>query len=140
MTKTAQRRDCPKPESWAMMPVMKRLRYALTAALMPSAALADSPEIIAAAIYQVGMDWRVDVTLSHRDTGWEHYADRWEVLDAQGNGLGVRDLLHPHVQEQPFTRSLHNIVIPDGTREVFVKARCNRDGWADTLKVVPLDP
>lgn len=76
---------------------------------------------------------RVSVTLSHPDTGWDHYADGWEVLDVDGNSLGVRTLFHPHVTEQPFTRSLSDVAIPEGATVIYVRARCNVDGWNDTL-------
>jgi hypothetical protein len=36
--------------------------------------------------------WRFDVTLAHGDTGWDHYADRWEVLSPAGEVLGTRVL------------------------------------------------
>ena len=29
--------------------------------------------------------YRFDVTLRHADTGWDHYADKWEILDMEGN-------------------------------------------------------
>ncbi len=86
------------------------------------------------------MDWRLDVTLEHPDTGWDHYADGWEILDAGGNRLGYRELVHPHVNEQPFTRSLGNVMLPDGTREVFIRARCSVDGWASEMFRVELQP
>ena len=25
--------------------------------------------------------WRFDVTIRHADSGWDHYADRYEILD-----------------------------------------------------------
>ncbi|MGJ8621265.1 MAG: hypothetical protein ACSHW1_00705 [Yoonia sp.] len=81
---------------------------------------------------------RFSVTLSHPDTGWDHYADGWEVLDADGNSLGLRELLHPHVNEQPFTRSLGNVQVPDGASVVYVRARCNVDDWSDALYEVTL--
>lgn len=97
---------------------------------------ADPPVIEKAQAYRVGMGWRIDVTLSHPDTGWEHYADGWEVLDAKGNSLGFRKLMHPHVNEQPFTRSLVNVMLPDGIREIFIRARCSKEGWAtNTFKI-----
>ena len=61
-----------------------------------------------------------------------------EVLDAAGNRLGYRELFHPHVDEQPFTRSLRNVMIPDGTTEVFIRVRCNRDNWSGALHPVAL--
>lgn len=56
---------------------------------------------------------RFDVTLSQPDTGWDHYADGWRVELADGTVLGTRVLAHPHVTEQPFTRS-SNIEVPEG--------------------------
>ncbi len=32
--------------------------------------------------------WCFDTSVRHHDQGWEHYADRWEVLDLEGNVLG----------------------------------------------------
>ncbi len=61
------------------------------------------------------------VTLRHSDTGWDHYANAWDVIDVQGNVLGKRVLHHPHVNEQPFTRS-QVINIPAGTQRVEVRA------------------
>ncbi|SLN56560.1 hypothetical protein PEL8287_03042 [Roseovarius litorisediminis] len=86
------------------------------------------------------MVWQVSVTLKHDDTGWDHYADGWEVLDSDGNQLGFRKLLHPHVHEQPFTRSLNDLIVPDGTREIFIKARCSVDEWSDEMIRVALSP
>ena len=65
---------------------------------------------------------RFDVTLKHDDEGWEHYANRWEVLSPDGEILATRVLAHPHVNEQPFTRSLANVKVPSGLVEVVVRA------------------
>lgn len=82
---------------------------------------------------------RFDVTLSHPDTGWDHYADGWRVELADGTVLGTRILTHPHETEQPFTRSDSGYEIPDGVTEVFIRASCNVDGWADTTTAFKLD-
>ncbi|MGV6813026.1 MAG: hypothetical protein ACWA47_12310 [Brevirhabdus sp.] len=87
----------------------------------------------AARLTPTGDSWRVDVTLRHADTGWDHYADGWEVLDADGNRLGYRELLHPHVNEQPFTRSLGGVDIPEGTAKVFIRAHDSVHGWNEVL-------
>lgn len=73
--------------------------------------------------------WRADVTLRHEDTGWEHYADAWRVVTADGTVLGTRVLHHPHVKEQPFTRSLGGINIPQGVDRVSVEAHDKVHGW-----------
>lgn len=65
--------------------------------------------------------WLFDVTVRHGDTGWEHYANRWEVVAPDGTVLGTRVLAHPHVDEQPFTRS-GEIDISDSVSEVTVRA------------------
>jgi hypothetical protein len=62
-----------------------------------------------------------DVTIRHADEGWSHYADRFEIVDAGGVVFGTRTLFHPHVDEQPFSRSLA-IEIPDGVESVVVRA------------------
>jgi hypothetical protein len=36
--------------------------------------------------------YRIDVTVKHDDAGWEHYANRWDVLDMDGKVLGSRVL------------------------------------------------
>lgn len=65
-----------------------------------------------------------DVTVRHADTGWDHYANAWEVVAPDGKTvLGTRTLLHPHETEQPFTRSLSGVKIPDEFGEVIVRAR-----------------
>ncbi|MBN7776829.1 hypothetical protein JYP49_06150 [Nitratireductor aquimarinus] len=65
---------------------------------------------------------RFDVTVEHGDEGWEHYADRWDVLDDAGRVIASRTLLHPHVNEQPFTRSLSGVALPGGLDHVTVRA------------------
>ena len=66
-------------------------------------------------------NYQISVTLLHADTGWDHYANRWDVLDEDGNVLGTRVLAHPHVNEQPFTRSL-TVEIPSGVTKVTIVA------------------
>ena len=82
--------------------------------------------------------WRFDVTLSHPDTGWDHYADGWRVLAMDGTELGMRVLHHPHVDEQPFTRSLSGVILPPGATQVQIQARCLVDGWHSETKTVNL--
>lgn len=101
-------------------------------------AMADFAKVEDVTASQGASGWRFDVTISHPDTGWDHYADGWEVVDAAGNRLGFRELLHPHVNEQPFTRSLSGVSIPAGTGQVFIRARCSVDGWAPELTPVAL--
>lgn len=66
--------------------------------------------------------YRFDVTVAHADKGWEHYADAWDVLAPDGTVLGTRVLHHPHVTEQPFTRSM-SVEIPSDIDRVTLRAR-----------------
>ncbi len=66
--------------------------------------------------------WSFDVTVSHDDEGWDHYANRWDVVTPDGTVLGTRTLLHPHETEQPFTRSLRGVSVPDGVVSVTLRA------------------
>jgi hypothetical protein len=65
--------------------------------------------------------YRIDTTVKHADAGWDHYANRWDVLDVDGNVLGSRVLAHPHDNEQPFTRSL-TLNLPEGLNVVVIRA------------------
>jgi hypothetical protein len=81
-----------------------------------------------------------NVTVRHADTGWKHYADRWEVLAPDGTVLGVRTLYHPHVNEQPFTRSLSGVKIDRSIQEVTLRARDSKHGWGGKEIRVKLPP
>ncbi|WP_299813223.1 hypothetical protein [uncultured Roseibium sp.] len=85
--------------------------------------LADEVEIVGATAKKSGSGWTFSVTLRHADTGWDHYADLWQVVSPEGDLLGERVLLHPHVDEQPFTRSLSGVEVPEGIDEVVIRAR-----------------
>ena len=102
------------------------------AALLAIAALpavADPAEIVSAEATPGAGGWRFDVTLRHADTGWDDYAVGWRVEAEDGTVLATRELLHPHVAEQPFTRSLGGVTLPEGTREVWIAASTNVGGW-----------
>ena len=119
---------------------MKRtiLLWFLSAFATP--AFADDPHVMDVRIEKAGMLWNIHVTVSHPDTGWDHYADGWRILDKDGNILAERELMHPHVEEQPFTRSISGVVLPDGTREVFVRTHCSVHGWSDSTARFELSP
>lgn len=78
------------------------------------------------------------VTVRHDDDGWEHYANRWEILSPDGDVIGVRELLHPHDNEQPFTRALSGIQIPDGIHSVLIRAVDSRHGGGGKTKIIEI--
>ncbi len=94
------------------------------------AAIAGEPDVVGVEVSCSGeTDCNFSVTLSHADAGWDHYADRWEVLGPNRELLATRTLLHPHVHEQPFTRSLNQVAIPQGIGRVFVRAHDSVHGY-----------
>lgn len=106
--------------------------------MLPCAAFADDAVVVSAEARASGDTWTFAVTLSHGDTGWDNYADGWRVVLDDGTVLGTRKLLHPHVNEQPFTRSLSDVAVPEDVVRVFVEARTNTDGWGDARFPVSL--
>jgi len=82
--------------------------------------------------------YRFDVTVTHSDTGWKHYADGWEVLAPDGSVLETRVLYHPHVHEQPFTRSLSGVKIPEGITAVRIRARDSVHGHGGKEQTITL--
>jgi hypothetical protein len=116
------------------------MKWLVAFALTSTAALAEPPVITAVSATQTGDTWQFSVTIAHPDTGWDHYADGWRVLDMDGNELGMRVLAHPHVNEQPFTRTLSGVEIPAGTRQVQIQARALPDGWNEETTQVNLRP
>lgn len=122
------------------------VRASLITACVPLLALvyggpvvADEVDVVDVSIEALGEErFRVNVALLHEDTGWEHYANKWEVLDESGTLLGTRELLHPHVNEQPFTRSL-TLTIPRTVRVITLKGYdlVHEDGGATMTIDVP---
>lgn len=94
-----------------------------------NAAAGEADVLGAELVPEGGERYRVTVTVRHADAGWDHYADAWQVLAPDGSVLGIRELLHPHEAEQPFTRSLSGVVIPAGTRKVTIRARDSVHGF-----------
>lgn len=84
--------------------------------------------------------WSFSVTIRHEDEGWDHYADLWVITDPEtGDVLGERVLAHPHVNDQPFIRSLSGVVLPEGQRFLEFSAKCTRHGYEGRRILVDLE-
>lgn len=90
------------------------------------------------AVHSEAGTWSFDVTLRHADTGWDDYVDGWLVVSEGGEVLGTRILLHPHVNEQPFTRSLSGVTIDEAVDSVQIVPHELVSGYGESL-VVPLN-
>ena len=85
-----------------------------------------------------GGSYHFNVTVAHADEGWEHYANKWDIIAPDGTILGTRTLYHPHVNEQPFTRSLSDVKIPVGVSEVTLRAHDSVHGYGGKTITVEL--
>ncbi len=120
----------------------KATAIAICLGLTGGAAIAGEADVIGVEVVKENTEgYRFDVTVRHADEGWEHYADAWEVLAGDGTVLGTRTLLHPHENEQPFTRSLAGVQIPAGVTEVVVRAHDSVHGYggAEMKVALPAD-
>jgi len=111
----------------------------LAAAFSSDLAAGQADVVEATASQESGGTWRFRVTVRHGDTGWDHYADRWDVVGPDGRILGTRVLLHPHEDEQPFTRALGGVVIPDDVSSVTLRAHDSVHGLGGAEAKVELE-
>ncbi len=95
------------------------------------------PDVLEAELEPAGDAWRLSATISSPYDTPERYADAFRVLTPDGEELGVRELLHDHADEQPFTRSLE-VEIPADVAEVIVEGRDQRHGWGGGTVRVPV--
>ena len=116
---------------------MKPLLASCALALFVSTSNAGEADVTAVEIVKSpDGTYRFDVTVSHADEGWDHYANRWDVVGPDGEVLGTRTLYHPHVNEQPFTRSLSGVKIPQGVGTVTIRAHDLVHGYGGKVEVV----
>jgi hypothetical protein len=140
----------PTPEPTAMPPLTAPAETTITPTPVSSPVPADEQAanadvLFVRAVQASDGDWTFHVTVGHPDSGWEDYADGWDVLTPDGTVLKpdpdspfTRLLLHPHENEQPFTRSQSGIVVPDGVTQVRVRAHDLVDGYGGREVVVDL--
>jgi hypothetical protein len=109
---------------------MRILTAIVFSLVLATPALADKADVVDVKISKQGDGlYAFDVTIKSDETGWDKYADKWDVLAPDGQVLGTRVLAHPHVDEQPFTRSLDGVAIPAGTATVTIRAHDKVEGY-----------
>lgn len=116
--------------------------------IIGNARAAGNADVIKVEVRQTASEaWHFSVTVRHPDSGWEKYADGWDVVLPDGtvikpapNEEFTRTLWHPHVNEQPFTRSQGGLKIPANIRSVTVRAHVKPDGFGGKEMLVELKP
>lgn len=124
---------------------MKLTRRGIGFALMVSALLfgivawAGEADVVAAKVRRTHDGaYDFEVTVKSNDRGWNYFADAFEVLTPDEKVLGTRVLLHPHENEQPFTRELYGVKIPQGVERVVIRARHKPKGYDGKTLTVDL--
>ncbi len=118
-------------------PALTLLGLLLSALLYSPLLLAGKADVLDVRVKCDGL-CRFSVTVQHADSGWDHYADAWQVLTTDGRVLATRTLLHPHVDEQPFTRSLGGVEIPADIHTVVLRAHDKVHGYGGVEKRVDI--
>lgn len=96
------------------------------------------PEVVDVSVSGDGSSYSFVVTMSSPYDSPERYADAWRVIGDDGQVYGVRELLHDHANEQPFTRSLEGVEIPEGVASVTIQGRDQVYGWGGEVVEVSL--
>ena len=106
---------------------------------------ADADVLFVRAVQEEAGTWTFSVTVRHADTGWQDYANGWDLVTSDGTILKpdpespfTRLLLHPHVDEQPFTRSQTRVLIPQGVTRLLVRAHDLKAGFGGKTITVDL--
>ncbi|WP_208858062.1 hypothetical protein [Halomonas aestuarii] len=97
------------------------------------------PDVIGVEVDRAGENrFHFDATLSSPYDSPSRYADAFRVLGPDGEEYGVRELLHDHANEQPFTRRLSSVAIPAGVERVTVQGRDQEHGYGGRTLTVAL--
>jgi len=90
--------------------------------------------------------WTFHVSVTHEDVNWYDYADGWDVVLPDGStvkpdpfSMFTRALRHPHVEEQPFTRTQKGVILPEGVDKITIRAHDKKNGWGGKEVVVDLN-
>ena len=117
---------------WSVLPALSLLLLALaaSAALPVEAAEQKHPDVIGVNAKARGPNlFDFDVTVSSPYDSAQRYADAFRAMGKDGEVFGERKLLHDHAGEQPFTRDLYGVVVPDGVRKVVIQAKDRKYGY-----------
>jgi len=97
------------------------------------------PDVVAVKVRASGPNlFDFDVTISSLYDTPSRYADGFRVYTTANKVLGERKLLHDHQNEQPFTRDLFAVLIPEGLKTVLVQARDQKHGYGGKVVEVTL--
>jgi hypothetical protein len=91
--------------------------------LLPVIVVAGEADVVKVDIEARGARlYKFDVTIAHKDEGWDHYVDMWEIVAPDGTVLAKRSIFNPHEGVNSFSSALVGVKIPPTIKEVTVRA------------------
>ena len=111
----------------------------LSLLLFGTVSVAGEADVVKVNYNKTGNTYRFDVTVLHADAGWDHYANKWDVVTDGGEILATRTLYHPHENEQPFTRSISGVTISENIKKVILRAHDSVHGYGGKTVTVELE-
>jgi hypothetical protein len=123
-------------------PATTESRSVDTTVSTPDVAASDAPvgqlcaSVIDAEATKNGDTWTFALTVRSDDISTTEFGDSWELRTLDGEVIATRVLAHEHMNEQPFTRSMSGIVIPEGITTVIGVAHHSVGGYCgETLEI-----
>ena len=90
--------------------------------------------------------WTFHVSVRHPDRSYDDFADGWDLVTGAGQVLKVEShhrftkvVRRPHLKEQPFTRTVKGVVIPESVEKLKVRAHDSRAGFGGKEVLVHLN-
>jgi len=118
---------------------MKIFLATVFALLLALPVFAQEPVIdMVSARYIEGL-WQIDVMVSHSDTDNSHMLKRIAVMAPDGSMLAEMVPEHPMIGFSHMNYRIADVVIPQGTTTVIIKAECSVDGWSVDGITINLD-
>ncbi len=98
--------------------------------VLPFVAMAGEANVVSVNIEASGPRlYKLSVTVAHKDEGWDHYVDMWEVLAPDGSVLGKRTIFNPHEGVASFDSTLVGVKVAPEIKEVTVRAHDIEHGY-----------
>ena len=120
------------------MPLIFLMIIFLSGFAQTQAAEQKYPDIIDATFTSSNGSYRFNVTVSSPYDSAKRYADAYRIMSESGEVFGIRELAHDHAYEQPFTRSVSGVKIPDDVRTLIIEGRDQQYGWGGKTFTIEL--
>ncbi|MDH4275163.1 MAG: hypothetical protein OEW08_08995 [Gammaproteobacteria bacterium] len=85
-----------------------------------------------------GDQWQVSTLVSHPNTSWTDFIDRWRVVSDEGHVLGEKFLNPEQIALGDYDKTVLTVGIPHATTVVFVEIHDSVKGWGKARVKVDL--